>query len=328
MILCFIFKYMKKILIIRFSSMGDIVLTSPVVRCIKQQKNIELHYLVKSQYSAVLIPNPYIDKLITFKNSLNSVITTLKNENYDIIIDLQNNVRSWWLKLNLARPSYTLKKGNIKKFIYIYMNFNYLNEHVVDRYFNTVKSLGVYNDNGGLDYFFKKNTVIDFDVSQDYIAWSIGGSFEQKKLCSKQIINVCNAVSHPIVLLGGVGESNMGKRIVSETTNKRVYNFCGQLSLDQSAYLLKNSCFVLTNDTGLMHIASALNKSIISFWGCTKPSLGFAPYLNHNQSIEILTNRSSPCSKHGSRCKIQDDGCIKQLDDKVIVRAVTDLLKG
>lgn len=319
---------MKKILIIRFSSMGDIVLTSPVVRCVKQQKNIELHYLVKSQYSAVLISNPYIDKLITFKNSLNSVITTLKNENYDIIIDLQNNVRSWWLKLNLARPSYTLKKGNIKKFIYIYMNFNYLNEHVVDRYFNTVKSLGVYNDNGGLDYFLKKNTVIDFDVSQDYIAWSIGGSFEQKKLCSKQIINVCNAVSHPIVLLGGVGESNMGKRIVSETTNKRVYNFCGQLSLDQSAYLLKNSCFVLTNDTGLMHIASALNKSIISFWGCTKPSLGFAPYLNHNQSIEILTNRSSPCSKHGSRCKIQDDGCIKQLDDKVIVRAVTDLLKG
>ena len=319
---------MKKILIVRFSSIGDVVLTSPVVRCIKQQKNIELHYLVKRQYSVVLISNPYIDKLITFKNSLNSVIKKLKNENYDIIIDLQNSIRSWWLKLNLGRPSYTFKKGNIKKYIYIYMNLNYLNDHVVDRYFNAVKSLGVYNDNGGLDYFLNKNTVIDFDVSQHYIAWSIGGSFEQKKLCSTQIINVCNVVSKTIVLLGGVGESNMGERIVSETTNKRVYNFCGQLSLDQSAYLLKQSSFVLTNDTGLMHIASALKKPIISFWGCTKPSLGFAPYLNHHQSIKILTNKSSPCSKHGNRCKIQNDGCIKKLDDKVIVRAVTNLLKS
>ena len=96
MILCFIFKYMKKILIVRFSSMGDIVLTSPVVRCIKQQKNIELHYLVKSQYSAVLISNPYIDKLITFKNSLKSVITTLKKENYDIIIDTSSP--NWKIK--------------------------------------------------------------------------------------------------------------------------------------------------------------------------------------------------------------------------------------
>ena len=84
---------------------------------------------------------------------------------------------------------------------------------------------------------------------------------------------------------------------------------------------------LLSNDTGLMHIGAAFKKSIISFWGCTKPSLGFAPYGAASDSVEILSNISKrPCSKHGKSCKHKNLGCIKFIDSKDIEKAVLKLL--
>ena len=106
---------MTKILIIRFSSIGDIILTSPIMRCVKMQKNFEIHYLTKSEYSILLSANPYVDKVFVVKHNLNYVISDLKLENYDFIIDLHNNLRSWWVKFNLLVSSRHLQKYNWKK---------------------------------------------------------------------------------------------------------------------------------------------------------------------------------------------------------------------
>ena len=114
---------MKKILIIRFSSIGDIVLTSPIIRCIKMQKNMQIHYLIKSEYSTLLSSNPYIDKVFVVKNNLNHVISDLKLENYDFIIDLHNNIRSWWVKFNL-RISF-LSLSNISDILTLIVSFSY-----------------------------------------------------------------------------------------------------------------------------------------------------------------------------------------------------------
>lgn len=314
---------MTKILIIRFSSIGDIVLTSPIMRCIKMQKNLEIHYLTKAEYSILLSTNPYVDKVFVVKNNLNYVISDLKLENYDFIIDLHNNLRSWWVKFNLRVSSRNLQKHNWKKYLLIYFNCNYNIDHVVDRYFEVVKKLNVVNDNNGLDYFFNENTSIDFNINQTFIAWSIGGSSIYKKLSKKQILEVVNQVSYPIVLLGGVDEISIGDTLVQECSHKKIYNFCGKISLDQSAYLIKNSALVLTNDTGLMHIAASFQKPIISFWGCTKPSLGFSPYMTSDKSIQIIARSSSrPCSKHGSHCRFKLNPCIKEIDSMMILEAI------
>ena len=120
----------------------------------------------------------------------------------------------------------------------------------------------------------------------------------------------------------------MGQDIVDQTTNTEVINFCGLISIDQSALLIKKSRFVLTNDTGMMHVASAFSMPIISFWGCTKPSLGFSAYLPNNKSKNIISNLSErPCSKHGSSCRFQHEGCIKEIDENVIIDTVESLLK-
>jgi len=314
---------MKKILIIRLSSIGDIILTSPVIRCIKQQKNVEIHFLVKSEYSILLKSNPHLEKVFCLKDNLNKLTSDLQKENYDLIIDLHNNIRSSWIKLNLALPSYTINKKTWQKYMLIYFNWNFLHNHVVDRYFEVVKKINISNDRNGLEYFFHKKTKVNFDVKQVFIAWSIGGSSSNKKLSKKQIIDVCKKMSYPVVLLGGSFENSLGDDIVQGSNYEKIYNFCGSISLDQSAYLIRHSTLVLSNDTGLMHVAAAFKKPIISFWGCTKPSQGFAPYMGVHGSKQLITPRSKrPCSKYGKSCRFQGQGCVKEISSQIILDSI------
>jgi len=320
---------MQKILIIRLSSIGDIVLTSPVVRCLKLQTNAKIHFLTKAKYASIIESNPHVDKIITLEEKLQDTLKVLKNERYHCIIDLHNNFRSFLIKINLGLISYTIKKENWKKYLLIYFKFNLLKNHVVERYFKTIKHIDVINDNQGLDYFLNKDTVVDFNINQNFISWVIGSSYSQKELSKDQIINVCNNIAVPVVLLGGFEEQQKGTSIVSKSSHSKIYNFCGKLSLDQSAYLIKHSNLVLTNDTGLMHIASAFHKPILSFWGCTKPILGFSSYMNKSRCVNMVINpKKAPCSKHGNYCKIDKSGCIKNLTYDSILELIEEFDKG
>ena len=318
---------MQKVLIIRFSSLGDIVLSSPIIRCLKQQINCKVHFLTKSQYSQILDSNPNIDRLIILKDNINETINDLKSENYSHIIDLHNNLRSFWIKIHLRSVVLNYKKQKFKRFLLLYFGLNTLNTHVVDRYFNCLKKLNVKNDNNGLDYFLHQKTFVNVKKNDSFLVWCIGASFEQKSLSVSQIVNVCNNLSIRILLIGGDQELSKGELIVKNSINTNIENFCGRLSIDESAYLIKHSSLVLTNDTGFMHIAAAFKKRIISFWGCTKPSLGFYPYMTQNKCLNIIYNEfAKPCSKHGNFCRIQKDGCVKNLKPEKILDAILEAM--
>ena len=316
-----------KILVVRFSSIGDIVITSPVVRCLKNQLKAEIHYITNDRYSSIVHNNPNIDKVYTISNSISEVLDSLKLERYDIVIDLHKNIRSYSLtsKLNTRKISYN--KYTLKRLFYVYFGINLLpKKHTIDYYFSRLKKIGIKNDNEGLDYFIKDSDTIDYNISQKYIAWCIGASYENKKLSASQIIYVSSRVSIPIVLLGDENDKELGDRILEKTQNKNIVNFCGKLTINQSSYLLKNSYMVLSNDTGLMHISSAFDKNIISFWGCTKPNLGFYPLVVREKSKMITSNDRRPCSKHGKYCRIIPDGCVKNIHPEIILEAVNSLL--
>ncbi len=319
---------MQKILIIRFSSIGDIVLTTPIVRCLKSQIKAEVHYLTKKQYVDLVAANPFIDKVVVFEGDLRDTINKLKKENYSCIIDLHNNIRSFWLRMSIGVTNFFLKKHTIKRFLLIHLGINLINKHIVDRYFETCLPIGLINDNMGLDYFIKNDVKVDFNITQQYVTWCIGASFEQKMLSETQIIEVCNELSLPIVLIGGEKERMMGCDIVKNSHNKNIYNFCGQFSINQSALIIKHSSLVLTNDTGFMHIATSFNKKIISFWGCTKPSLGYYPYMLNNNSSQVVSKaRKHPCSRHGGSCKVNSVGCVKTINSKIVLTEISKLLK-
>ena len=317
-----------KILVIRFSSIGDIVLTTPIIRCLKLQTNAEIDFLTKTNYKEIIISNTNISEVYCI-SKYSKTLKVLRSKDYDIVIDLQNNFRSLKLRLQLGVKSYTYSKNSFKRYLLVYFGINLLNDHIVDRYFTSVKNLNISNDNKGIDYFVTtEGSNIDFNTEQDYICWCIGGTYEQKKLSVQQINDVISKIELPILFIGGKAERKISSEIINNNKRTNLFDFCGRTSIDESAYLMQNSNLILTNDTGMMHLASAFTVPIISFWGCTKPSLGFSPYFPNIKSWNIITDLSNrPCSKHGNHCRFQSQGCIKDIDSNIIFNTVERLLK-
>jgi len=142
---------LPKYLVIRFSSIGDIVLTSPVIRMLKKQvPNAEVHFLTKKNFESVVRNNPNIDKVWTTDGSLKDVLSALKKEQFDEIIDLHANLRTWRIKSTLKIKSTSFNKLNFEKWLLVNLKINRLPAiHIVNRYLKAVEHLGVVNDGEG-----------------------------------------------------------------------------------------------------------------------------------------------------------------------------------
>ena len=315
---------LKKILIIRFSSIGDIVLTTPVIRCIKEQKpGIEIHYLTKASFKGILENNPHISKIHSIQKDVKEVIADLQKENFDYVVDLHNNIRSMQTKKALDKSVSTFKKLNFKKWILVNFKINQMpNVHVVDRYMDTISDLNVKNDKKGLDYFIPDKDEINISAlpashKSGYIGFVIGAKHFTKQLPIEKIISICKKINLPIILLGGKEDEQRGKEIET-AVGTNIYNACGKYNLNQSASIIRQATKVITHDTGLMHIAAAFKKEIISVWGNTVPAFGFAPYLPAPQSkmVEVKNLSCRPCSKIGhDKCPKGHFKCMMEIDE-------------
>lgn len=303
-----------KFLLLRFSSIGDIVLTTPVIRCIKTQyPDAEVHFATKKQFKVLVENNPYIDKYYLLEKSLNSFIKTLQSEDYDYVIDLHNNLRTSIIKLRLGKKSFSFDKLNFKKWLLVNLKINQMPDvHIVDRYLETVKSLGVKNDLKGLDYFIPEKDKVQ--INESYVAYAIGGQHFTKKLPTSKIIEVCQKINGKVMLLGGKEDSPAAEEI-EHALGDKIINACGKYNLNQSASLVQQAEYIITHDTGLMHIASALKKKVISIWGNTVLEFGMYPYLTEFKIIENKELSCRPCSKIGySKCPKRHFKCMNELN--------------
>ena len=313
-----------KILIIRFSSIGDIVLTTPVIRCIKQQlQGVEVHYITKQNFSSVISSNPYIDRLYTIKESTSEIIDQLKKENYDYVIDLHHNVRTLKLKLALGIKSYSFRKLNWEKMLMVYFKINKLPKpHIVDRYFEILTSIGVKNDYKGLDYFIPEKDIINIasylptQFQNGYDVLVVGGSYYTKQIPINKLKEICTHTLKPLILLGGKEDAIIAEEVHQAFKDKTI-NGCGILNLNQSASIIEQADRVITSDTGLMHIAAAFKKDIISVWGNTIPEFGMSAYLpgKNSKILEVKNLPCRPCSKLGHHsCPKKHFKCMNDID--------------
>jgi ADP-heptose:LPS heptosyltransferase len=323
-----------RILIVRFSSIGDIVLTSPVIRCLKLQLNAEIHFLTKRAFAPILIANPYIDQVHSIEKRVEEVLPQLRALGFDHIIDLHKNLRTLKLRLLLRKPWRAFRKLNLEKWLLVNWKIDRLpGVHIVDRYLNTVKFLGVENDGKGLDYFIPEAEEINvlqrfpsLPASGNFIAFAIGAAHATKRLPHQQIVRICKGVSLPVILLGGPGDRDRGEAIVTEA-GAQVINTCGQLSLHQSASVVRQARQVITHDTGMMHIAAAFKKKIHSVWGNTVPEFGMTPYLpsgsEKSEIYEVQGLACRPCSKIGyGECPKRHFRCMQDIDIEQIVQRI------
>ncbi len=311
-----------KILIIRLSSIGDIVLTSLVVRCLKNQiENAEIHFVTKQQFVSILNSNIYIDKVHVLEENIGDLIQEIASEKFDYIIDLHHNFRSARLKRNIKAKAFSVNKLNWHKMLLIRFKINRLpRKHVVDRYLETAAPLQIKNDGKGLDYFISekdefKKTDLPAPFQKGYVAFVIAGTYSTKKLPVEKISEICQKTNFPVILLGGKKEFAEGEKVLSQSKGN-VLNFAGKINLNKSASLVRDAKVVLTNDTGLMHIAAAFKKKILSFWGNTVPDFGMTPYQPHaaSQRLEIENLKCRPCSKLGyQKCPKQHFRCMNDI---------------
>ncbi len=330
----------KKILIIRFSSIGDIVLASPVFRCVKKQlPDAEVHFLTKLSYKIVTAANPYIDKFFYYDSNLEGVIVKLRAENYDYVIDLHNNIRSNKIKRAIGKETHTINKLTFQKLLLTQLNIDVMpDRHITLRSLDTVLPLGVTDDGGGLDYFIAPQ----YEVKPDdiptghlagYIVIVIGATYFTKRFPEEKIIELCSKIDHPIILLGGKEDIESGK-IIADTDTVKIYNACGKFNISESADIIKKAKLVISNDTGMQYIACALKRPVIALWGGTSPDLDVEPYygevfLSHQPKPIydniVLNLKCQPCSKYGlNKCPLDHFNCMQKINVEQLVEKVKD----
>lgn len=328
-----------KILLIRFSSMGDVILTSPVIRCVKRQlPDVEIHYLTKSANYELLRANPYLHKIHLLDGAAEKVIAQLQKEQFDYVIDLHHNLRSWKFKRALSGKKYSFNKLNWAKWLRVQFKIDLLPRvHVVDRYLAAVQRLGVQNDGKGLDYFIPEDAQMpaaEFSpvLTQPYVAFSIGGQHQTKKLPQDKIALICKQISHPILLMGGKEDAAVAEAVMAQCGEKPIVSSCGSVNINQSASLLQQAAVVISHDTALMHMAAAFGKKIIAVWGNTIPELGMYPYVPQHPenaaSFEVKGLSCRPCSKIGfSSCPEGHFNCMEQQNFTAIAQQAVKWVK-
>ncbi|MCY4419418.1 MAG: glycosyltransferase family 9 protein [Cytophagales bacterium] len=331
-----------KILILRFSSIGDIILTSPVIRCLKEQiPELVLHYGIKEKYAWILDANPYVDEIKILKEGkLLSLIRSLRQENYDFIIDLHHNIRSFCVKKLLKSRSYSFYKLNLYKWLLVSLKWDIIpRRHVVDRYMDTVFPLGVQSDGKGLDYFIPSSHEISLSTlampfQKGYIAYAMGGQYGTKRLPFHKMVELLQKIPYPVILLGDEGDRPLGDRLRDyfqqrdSVKAEMIWNACGLYSFHGSVSLLRQAALVFTHDTGLMHAAAAFGKKIFSMWGNTMPAFGMYPYQTDFVVLENTFVSCRPCSRIGYKsCPKKHFKCMSELSLNFVLPKLNGLKK-
>lgn len=321
---------------IRFSSIGDIVLTSPILRCIKEQiPNVELHVLTKSHYVNLYATNPHVDYVHAWGEENNIVLADLKRARFDYVLDLHKNLRTLKIKKHLRRKVFSFPKLNVQKWLYVNFKWNLMPDvHIVDRYFKAVEPLGVKNDQKGLDFRIQIDFVSfskRFPMEGKYIAVAIGAQFATKRMPAQKMSEILKGIDLPIVIIGGPDDRGEADKIKKLLPGQNINNTCGGLSIHESAQVVKEAQLLITNDTGMMHIGAAFDLRIVSLWGNTVPEFGMYPYRPQAQSSysvhEVKGLSCRPCSKIGyAKCPKGHFKCMMNQDVAEIRAKIDEFL--
>ena len=299
-------------------------------------EDVQIHFLTKKAFKDVLSNNSSIHKTWVFNKNLKELIKELKAENFDEIIDLHKNIRTQKIKNKLGIKSTSFNKLNTEKWLLTNFKINNLPKtHIVNRYMDAVKHLGVKYDGNGLDFNISEKD--KFDISNlptkfqhGYYVMVIGSAHFTKsptvELCTKIITNL----DYPIVLIGGKDDEEKATEIIKNTSSSNVANLVSKTNIAGSASVILQSKLVITPDTGMMHIAAALNKPIVCIWGNTVPEFGMYPFFPDNQNmfvnIEVKNLSCRPCSKIGfEKCPKKHFKCMNDISPAKVVKEINKL---
>lgn len=309
-------KGIKKILVIRLSSLGDLILSFPLLKFLKHKfPQIEIHYLTKEVYKDILKLNPNADKIISLNKSIKKTRSLIRHENYDLIIDIHKNFRSILLStLNNKRIS-RYKKENLKKFLLVNFKINLFNKvtPVYKKYLNVLKPYvrDINYDFTTTELLFSKERIIQ----NNYIVISPASRHFTKTFPAEKFIEFINeSVNEMFVLVGDQSENDKLICDHIESKCKNVLNYCGRFNMEELANVLLHSKYVICNDSAILHLSEALNKNVMSIFGSTVKEFGFYPQLIKSSVIENEGLYCRPCTHIGrNECPEKHFRCMLEL---------------
>ncbi len=332
-----------KILVVRLSAMGDLVVTTPILRVLHEQLGSEVHLVTKAAFAPIVAHVPYISKLHLWSEG---IVPALRSEGYDLVVDLHGSIRSHLLRIRLGVQTIGFRKRNVEKLL-LSRGVDLLGtQHLVDRYFAALRPAGVVDDGRGLDYFPTAEETAAAqahtgDFSEDYIAIVLGATHFTKRMPAELVAEVILRLGRPIVLLGGQDVLQLAAEVLTKVASRsgsgpggeaRVLDLCGALPLRHSIAVLAKAEAVIAGDTGLMHVAAALRKRMVVVWGNTAPSIGMYPYYPAGpqrmyRSAEVLGLGCRPCSRIGyAACPLGHFKCMREQRAGQIVSQMRELL--
>lgn len=328
----------KRILLVRFSSIGDIVLTFPVAVAIKSLfPNCQVDYVTKPQFSSLLKACPEIDNVYTLNATIRQLRKDLNFKQYDAILDLHHNLRTSLLLCFQFSKVYRFPKNNVQKWLLTTFKIKpQKRQHVVERYLSTLARFA----SSWTPLLVSSKYVIPSEAQMDvqtefelipktYVALAIGAQFATKRLPTDLLVELVNKVAFPVLLLGGKEDIEDAQIIQTSTLKKDVYSAVGKCAIHESAWLVQNAKCLITNDTGLMHIGAAFELPLFVIWGNTTPDFGMYPYRPEQENVvhfEVADLSCKPCSKIGFQsCPKGHFNCMRKQDITLIAARVNAL---
>lgn len=324
-----------KILLIRFSSIGDIVLTFPVVNAIRKSfPEAKIHFASKKSFETLLLGAEGIDQFHFLSDSFSSFKDEVKKEKFDYIIDLHNNLRTRRLTFGNTAKIARFDKLNIRKWLLTKWKLKVMpNVHVVDRYLDTLKVLGIHSVDQTRNTFtvpLSDRVIIPErfpNIEGPFVTFAIGAQFKTKRVPKEKWVEILHEIDDYVLLIGGEMDREIGDWLVEKCPTKVMVNTCGKLTILESASVVSQAKSLLTNDTGMMHIAACFDTQIISIWGNTTPEFGMSPYrpegTKSDQLFQVEGLSCRPCSKIGfQECPKKHFHCMTKQDAKAIAFSV------
>jgi len=339
-----------KILIIRLSSLGDIVLTTPFIRAVRMRfPHAQIDFLLRREYFEVLQFHPALSHVLTYDTQsgfpgLRILKDSLQQERYDIVFDLHKSLRSRYLCLSMgAKEIHSIKKRIVPRMLLVLSGINIYGSIVsaADRYIETGRSFGILNDGLGLELFIPEDvrerisTKIGVNPETVYIGFCPSAKHYTKRWLPERFIELGIRLSREwngiVLLFGGPADIELCRTISEEINRGRgktaAKSFAGLFTIPETAAALERCRCVVTNDSGLMHIASAMKRKLVAVFGSTVEELGFFPQGENSIVVENKKLKCRPCSHIGREsCPRKHFRCMKEITTDMVAHACDEQL--
>ncbi len=344
-----------KTIVFRLSSIGDIVLSSPLLRVLRKAVGNEarIDFVVRKEYAELVKYNHHLSVVHEYDpatgfEGLQKLAKELYSEHYDLAIDIHDSIRTKFLRAACrAKDAVVVDKRKLERWLLINLKRNAYDDNlsVAERYIETLKKYRITDDEKGLEIFIPDSTL--FDISgkmaklrlnefEKVIGICPGSKHFTKRWQKEKFADVASHAAKEfnakIILFGGKEEyadcQFVSDEVLRRVSEKSATNFAGEFTLLETAAAMEFCDVVLTNDSGLMHIAAAKQKKIVAIFGSTSREFGFAPYGTESVIIENNDLDCRPCTHIGRKsCPKEHFKCMGDITVDKVYDAVKDFLK-